>query len=413
MAKIANVETSDTFGIWRTRSNAAFDRLSQFAINNSSLYANTVTANNNLNALKNATITKNLLVSGNTTLGAAGKTITSTGVLAHTGRATISTNLTVSGNTTLSGLSSFNYTGDSQTNYKNNAGSAVAYIGTNGAFGGANTDALRFRSDAGEMDWGFSGSIYLKLTPSLLTISTPMRYGGVTLSNSVTGTGSMVLSASPTMTGTLTVPSVNATSAYKLNNANLLLFSSGATVLYDGSERQNIFLGGTGDPTNYHRNGAHLFQTVAGSTMMSATASAVTLNVPLTYGGVTLSNSVTGTGSMVLSASPTFTGTLSAATITATGDITSTSDIGLKSNIEVINNALDKVINMRGITFNRPGFHERSAGVIAQEIECVFPEVVKRNGDGYLTVAYGNMISILIEAIKELKAEIEKLKNGN
>jgi len=48
-----------------------------------------------------------------------------------------------------------------------------------------------------------------------------------------------------------------------------------------------------------------------------------------------------------------------------------------------------------------------------QEIEYVFPEVVKRNGDGYLTVAYGNMISVLIEAIKELKIEMDRLKNGN
>ena len=107
MAKIANVALTNTFNTWRTYSNIAFDRLSQFAINNSSLYANTITANvaftsTGLATLSGrATVGTNLTVSGNTTLGAAGKTITSTGAAAHTGTKTISTNLTVSGNTTL------------------------------------------------------------------------------------------------------------------------------------------------------------------------------------------------------------------------------------------------------------------------------------------------------------------------
>jgi hypothetical protein len=107
MAKIANVALTNTFNTWRTNSNISFDRLSQFAINNSSLYANTITANvaftsTGLATLSGrATVGTNLTVSGNTTLGAAGKTITSTGLIGHTGRATISTNLTVSGNTTL------------------------------------------------------------------------------------------------------------------------------------------------------------------------------------------------------------------------------------------------------------------------------------------------------------------------
>jgi hypothetical protein len=107
MAKIANVALTNTFNTWRTNSNIAFDRLSQFAINNSSLYANTITANvaftsTGLATLSGrATVGTNLTVSGNTTLGAAGKTITTTGLLGHTGRATVSTNLTVSGNTTL------------------------------------------------------------------------------------------------------------------------------------------------------------------------------------------------------------------------------------------------------------------------------------------------------------------------
>ena len=120
MAKIANVALTNTFNTWRTNSNIAFDRLSQFAIDSRTLYANTIIANNVLRASGNTvlggalkrtivnglfsangqvTIGTNLTVSGNTTLGAAGKTITSTGLLGHTGRATVSTNLTVSGNT--------------------------------------------------------------------------------------------------------------------------------------------------------------------------------------------------------------------------------------------------------------------------------------------------------------------------
>ena len=99
MAKIANVALTNTFNTWRTNSNIAFDRLSQFAINNSSLYANTITANvaftsTGLATLSGrATVGTNLTVSGNTTLGAAGKTITSTGAAAHTGTQSVSTNL--------------------------------------------------------------------------------------------------------------------------------------------------------------------------------------------------------------------------------------------------------------------------------------------------------------------------------
>ena len=53
-------------------------------------------------------------------------------------------------------------------------------------------------------------------------------------------------------------------------------------------------------------------------------------------------------------------------------------------------------------------------GVIAQEMQQVMPEVVIGNGRGdYLSVAYGNIVGVLIESIKELKAEIEELKNGS
>jgi hypothetical protein len=112
MAVIANVALTNTFDTWRTRTNVGFTRINQFAINESSLYANTLTSNVAFTAKGTATVTglltasgratvgTNLTVSGNTTLGASGKTMTTTGAWSHTGTQTITTNLTVSGNTT-------------------------------------------------------------------------------------------------------------------------------------------------------------------------------------------------------------------------------------------------------------------------------------------------------------------------
>jgi hypothetical protein len=95
--------------------------------------------------------------------------------------------------------------------------------------------------------------------------------------------------------------------------------------------------------------------------------------------------------------------------ITAGADITAFSDMRIKHDIETIEGALAKVSDMRGVYFKRNN-GEAGTGVIAQEIENILPEVVK---DGeYKSVAYGNMVGILIEAIKELKAEVEKLKES-
>ena len=114
---------------------------------------------------------------------------------------------------------------------------------------------------------------------------------------------------------------------------------------------------------------------------------------------------------MVLSASPTFTGTLSAATITASGDITSNSDLAFKSNIEIITNALDKLSNIKGITFNSDGVSYRRTGVIAQDVQTVLPEAIHTNSDGHLSVAYGNMIGLLVEAIKELNQKFKNMED--
>jgi hypothetical protein len=108
-------------------------------------------------------------------------------------------------------------------------------------------------------------------------------------------------------------------------------------------------------------------------------------------------------------ANVTFAGTLASGAITSSGDVTAFSDMRIKHDIETIEGALDKVSDMRGVYFKRNN-GEAGTGVIAQEVEKILPEVVK---DGeYKSVAYGNMVGVLIEAIKELKKEVETLKES-
>ena len=96
-------------------------------------------------------------------------------------------------------------------------------------------------------------------------------------------------------------------------------------------------------------------------------------------------------------------------TLTTSGDITAFSDATLKKNVNTIENALSKVTLLRGVEFQRIHDGSSHVGVIAQEVECIVPHVVSEV-DGIKTVAYGNLVGVLIEAIKELKAEIDSLK---
>ena len=96
-------------------------------------------------------------------------------------------------------------------------------------------------------------------------------------------------------------------------------------------------------------------------------------------------------------------------TFTASGDICAYSDKRLKRNIQTIDNALDTVHNLRGVTFEKS--LKPSIGVIAQEVEEVLPELVNTDADGMKSVAYGNIVGVLIEAIKEQQKQIEELKN--
>jgi hypothetical protein len=99
--------------------------------------------------------------------------------------------------------------------------------------------------------------------------------------------------------------------------------------------------------------------------------------------------------------------------IWARGDVTAYSDIRVKDNIKVIDNPLERLKKVRGVTFTRIDLDDkekRYAGVIAQEMIEALPEVVTENTEGHLSVSYGNSVSLIIECIKEQQIQIEELK---
>ena len=100
---------------------------------------------------------------------------------------------------------------------------------------------------------------------------------------------------------------------------------------------------------------------------------------------------------------------------------TTISDERLKENVEQVTGALDMLDQVRGVTFDRKDTGKKSAGVIAQELEKVMPYAIYETAlplktgsedDVYKLVEYDALHAVLIEAIKELRAEVETLKNA-
>ena len=99
--------------------------------------------------------------------------------------------------------------------------------------------------------------------------------------------------------------------------------------------------------------------------------------------------------------------------VTFAGTITENSSIRYKENVETIKYGLDKVLQMRGVTYDKKDNGVKEMGVIAEEIYQVLPEVVLKNEEGDIdSVSYGRITAVLIEAIKDLKKEIEDLKSN-
>lgn len=104
----------------------------------------------------------------------------------------------------------------------------------------------------------------------------------------------------------------------------------------------------------------------------------------------------------------------SAGNLIADGNLTAFSDESLKENVTSIDGALDKVKSLNGVTYNLKSSGQRSVGLIAQNVQKVVPEAVLESEESkLLSLAYGNLVGVLVEAIKELEKRVEELEGND
>ena len=220
--------------------------------------------------------------------------------------------------------------------------------------------------------------------------------------------GTTILQASAIASGTLTLPAATDTLTGKattdtLTNKTIAAGSNTITGL------TNSNLSGSAGISNANLANATISGVALGSNLNTLTFTDYLISGANYDGSAARTVSVAGTsvntGNTLVARD--VSGDFTAGSITAT-QYTSTSDISLKENVSTIENALEKVLSLRGVEYDRVESGEHQIGVIAQEVEKIIPEVVY--GDEIKSVAYANIVALLIEAIKEQQKEIEELK---
>lgn len=182
----------------------------------------------------------------------------------------------------------------------------------------------------------------------------------------------------------------------------------------DMEDNEKIKLG-TGDDLEIYHDGSHSFIKDAGTGTLRIEASEV--GILSADGSETMAQFVeNGAASLRYDNSTkleTVTGGVSVTgDMTASGNVTAYSDAKLKTEIHTINDALGIVGKLRGVNYKWLSNGQSDIGVIAQEVEEVIPEVVKETEDGTKTVDYSRIVSVLINAVNELKQEVDELKGG-
>ena len=262
----------------------------------------------------------------------------------------------------------------------NDAGIVIERGSANNAFMGFDESADKFIVGTGTFTGASTGDLTIT-TGTLVAnlegnVSGATTIAGTTLVGKIKNTGGNDAFTLPDDDG-------SADQFLKTDGSGNLDFASVSTTTALGTSGA----GGVSGTLGVANGGTGLTSITANKLITGNGTSAMTVESGLTYDGSTF----------------TVSGTVSATEVTAT------SDERLKSDIQTIDNALDKVMNMRGVTYTMQD--QKGTGVVAQEIEKILPEVVV-DGEEYKSVAYGNMVGVLIEAIKDLKKEINEHKQG-
>lgn len=182
------------------------------------------------------------------------------------------------------------------------------------------------------------------------------------------------------------------------NNATLPAATTSLAGLLTAADKAKLDGIAAGAQVNVATNLGVSAGTTSGPTITSSTGS----NATLPTASTTASGVVT-TGAQSWAGAKTFTGVVTAP------DFVTTSDARLKTAIAPIKDALAKLQHLQGVTFEMAGDPRPRMGLLAQDVQAVAPEAVIE-AEGILRLAYGNLIGLLVEAIKDLAQEVDQLK---
>jgi Chaperone of endosialidase len=237
----------------------------------------------------------------------------------------------------------------------------------------------------GILNTALGGSLSINASSNYAMSSLEAQNGMVTVSNS-SGSDKSISCAS--VTGQWQIYN---NSSYGLNIYAASGYT-GAFVYVKANQNINVF----------SPDGANMYQDHTDVVRLTGDTMSGSLNLPAN--GLTV-----GTTQLYVSSGNVYT----SGNFYATSNVTAynTSDERLKSDIQTITDAIDKVSKMRGVSFTSNSDGNKYVGVIAQEVQKVVPEVVTEGDDGYMYVAYGNLIGVLINAINELRKRVEDLED--